>query len=496
MNYLKVNLWGDEIGRLAFNPKIRQCYFTFNPVLKGQRPDVSPLLLPVSEWASRPTVFGDDRRIYQNLPPFIADSLPDDWGNLLYEQWARNNKLPQSRLNPLYKLMFIGKRGMGALEFEPYAKDLDHTSRVDVNALYSLSIDILNKRENVVITPDNQITMQSLLAVGTSAGGRNMKATIAIDKKTGEIRSGQVEGLDGYDYFILKFQNEYFPSSEIEMVYYEMALAAGIEIEECSLIKADGKNHFLTKRFDRKNGSKIHMQSLAAINPEAKSYEDLFATCRELELSEKELEQVFRRMVFNILANNTDDHNKNFSFLLEKGGKWRLSPAYDITFIFNKFANDAETERCLAVAGKFTDITKEDLIKTGMENNIRNPEGLITQVADSLLLFSKLSEKYGIDPRWGNIIRNTLARNLSNFNYIDNNYDIQDIIDSAGRNFSDIKIKINGKGHYEISTKINGARHRRFVRPNMPLYQSFQNNDFIDGSSDTKVKILQQLFPI
>lgn len=325
MNILKVNLWGEELGRLSYNPSVRQCYFTFNPELNGNRPDISPLLLPLRYWNHNQIAYADDRKIYQNLPPFIADSLPDSWGNTLFEQWAKANKLPPHKISPLYKLMFIGKRAMGALEFEPAAENLSHTRKIDIKALHDLSLKILHNRESISIQPDEELTMQTLLSIGTSAGGRQMKAIVAIDNETGQIKSGQIDGFEGYDYCILKFEDDNLPTSEIEMAYHDMAVACGIEMEECRLLNAESCNHFLTRRFDRRNGLKIHMQTLAAINPDVTSYEELFATCRELDLSDREIEELYRRLVFNVMSNNTDDHNKNFSFLLEKGGKWRLS---------------------------------------------------------------------------------------------------------------------------------------------------------------------------
>lgn len=437
MRYIIVTIWGIELGRLAYNPSTRQCHFTFNPGLKGNRPDVSPLLHPLGSWQNHQIAYGDDKRIYQNLPPFIADSLPDSWGNRLFEQWAKRNKLSQRNITPLYKLMFIGSRGMGALEFEPAAKDLNHPQCVDIKALHDLSLKILREREDTSILPDEELTMHTLLSVGTSAGGRQTKAIIAINKETGEIRSGQINNLEGYDYFIIKFEDDQLPTSEIEMAYYEMAASSGIIMEECRLLNVAGSNHFLTRRFDRKEGEKIHMQTLAAINPDATSYEDLFYTCRQLGLPDSEIGQVFRRLVFNVMGNNTDDHNKNFSFLLDKGGRWRLSPAYDVTFIFNRFGTDAETSRCLSVAGKYSDISKDDLIEIGKENGIRNPESIIDKTADSLKAFDLLSEKYSIDPRWSNIIKLTLNRHLKDFGYQENQHNsVNSITDNKGEDIN------------------------------------------------------------
>lgn len=496
MKYIIVTIWGIEIGRLAYNPNSRQCLFSFNPELKEKRPDISPLLLPLERWQNYQIAYGDDRRIYQNLPPFIADSLPDSWGNKLFEQWAKQNKLTRRNITPLYKLMFIGSRGMGALEFEPAAKDLEHTQSVDIKALHELSLKILNDREDVSILPDEELTMHTLLSVGTSAGGRQTKAIIAINRETGEIRSGQINNLDGYDYYLLKFEDEQLPTAEIEMAYYEMATSAGIIMEECRLLNIAGTNHFLTRRFDRKKGEKIHMQTLAAINPDAASYEDLFDTCRQLNLSGTEIEQVFRRLVFNVMANNTDDHNKNFSFLLEQGGKWTLSPAYDVTFIFNRFGSDAENDRCLSIAGKYRDITQKDLIVIGKENGIHGPERIIDSIAESIKGYQALADKYSIQPRWSNIIRTTLNQRLTEFGYQEPQTPIiRAITDKNGRLFHNIHVSLNTKGHYVFSTSIDGKASRRFIRPNMPLYETFQRNLFAELSSEDQFRILSELFP-
>lgn len=335
MAYIKVKLFGKEIGRLVWESSERRSYFMYNPQYKGMIPDIAPLLSPAGSRNEMLPVYGDDRPIYQGLPPFIADSLPDSWGNTLFDKWVKDNKIPRNKITPLYKLMFIGTRGMGALEYEPSAADLAKNRAIDIKSLYGLSLKILEERDSLAVNPGEELTLQSLLAVGTSAGGRQMKAIIAINKETGEIRSGQTDGLEEFEYYILKFGAESIPIAEIEAAYGKMAASAGIDMEESGLFPVEGMNHFLTKRFDRKNGKKIYVQTLAAINPEARSYEDLIATCRELHVEESEVEQMFARMVFNVMANNTDDHNKNFSFLLKENGSWGIAPAYDVTFIFN-----------------------------------------------------------------------------------------------------------------------------------------------------------------
>lgn len=414
MNYLKVLLWGKELGRLVWNPSAGMTYFVFNPDEK-ERPDVAPFLHPADKWNPSIPLYGDSRRIYQGLPPFIADSLPDSWGNMLFEKWIKQNHISRHQITPLFKLMFIGKRAMGALEFEPAAKDLEHHDKIDISSLYDLSLKIFEDRASIEPGTLEEITLQSLIAVGTSAGGRLMKAIVAMNPATKEIRSGQIDGLDGYDYYIIKFRDNDVPTSEIEMAFHDMAVASGINMEDCSIITVDGIPHFMTRRFDRKNGEKVHMQTLAAINPDADSYEDLMDTCRQIGLSEKEVVEVYRRMVFNIMSNNTDDHNKNFSFLLEKGGKWRLSPAYDMTFIFNRHGTGPETNHCISLYGKTKDFSMEDLLDFAKENNIRGASGIISKVAESLSAYPRLAEKYNIPNKWSHIINKTIKENLIKF---------------------------------------------------------------------------------
>jgi serine/threonine-protein kinase HipA len=217
-------------------------------------------------------VWGEDAKIYQKLPAFVADSLPDAWGNQLFDLWRQQNHLSNSDITPLDKLSFIGKRGMGALEFQPELSHERKTEKIDMKSLTELAERIYNERENAHILPEETVTMQSLLTVGTSAGGRQPKAIIAINKDTGEIRSGQIGGLQGHDYYLLKFGHFKYSSAELEMTYYELATKAGIRMMPSRLYAVDGNNHFITQRFDREGDRKLHAQTLAAICPEADSY--------------------------------------------------------------------------------------------------------------------------------------------------------------------------------------------------------------------------------
>lgn len=495
MTYIKVKLWGKEIGRLVWDSATRRTYFMYNPKDMEAVPDIAPLLSPAKNRNILLPIYGDDRPIYQGLPPFIADSLPDSWGNTLFDKWVKDNKIPRNKITPLYKLMFIGIRGMGALEYEPYATDLTHKRDIDIKSLYELSLKILEDRNNIVLNNKEELTLQSLLAVGTSAGGRQMKAIVAINNETGEIRSGQADGLDGFDYYILKFGHKSMPMAEIETAYYDMAIASGIEMEKCRLLSVEGINHFLTKRFDRKDGKKIHIQTLAAINPEARNYEDLIATCRELSVTEAEIEQLYARMVFNVLANNTDDHNKNFSFLLEENGKWKIAPAYDTTFIFNTNGTGPNLERRLSIGGKISDISKSDLLAFAKQNDIRNANAIINRVAESISNFDKYAERYGITRPWRSIIQKTLRDRLSMFGYSDKNENAGALDDKYGRTITEFSVDVNSKGHYDVTATINGCRHRRFVRPNMSIYAALTEQDAFRLPDTDKIRIIEVLFP-
>jgi serine/threonine-protein kinase HipA len=496
MKYLKVNIWGTEIGRLVWDSATSRTYFVYNPECKIEISDIIPSLLPAKNRNILLPIYGDERPLYQGLPPFIADSLPDSWGNTLFDRWVKDNKIPRNKVTPLYKLMFIGTRGMGALEYEPCAADLTHTRTIDIKSLYDISIKVHEYREDMLLDANEGLTMQALLSVGTSAGGRQMKAIVAINEKTGEIRSGQTDGLDGFEYYILKFGDKSLPIAEIETAYYYMAVAAGIEMQECKLLPVEGVNHFLTKRFDRAYGRKIHVQTLAAVNPEAGSYEDFISTCRELSISELQIEQLFTRMVFNVMANNTDDHNKNFSFMLEENGQWRIAPAYDMTFIFNTNATGPNMYRKLSIKGKRCDITKDDLLDFAKQNDIKNAAAIIKRVAESIKKFGEYAESCNITQPWRGIIRKTLTNNLEAFCNISRSNDTDtSFTDHNGRTINDFAIRINSKRHFEATAIINGVRQRRFVRPNTDLYFELIRQDIYNLSTEEKIHLTELLFP-
>lgn len=458
---LKVFLWGKEIGRLAWHENRRLAYFIYNPEFLRGNLDIAPLAASIHHPLSSRAIFGESERIYQKLPSFIADSLPDAWGNGLFEQWRKANNISDRSVTPLEKLAFIGRRGMGALEFVPEIDRGLMADKIDIKALADLAEKIVRERENVRILPDESLTLQSLIAVGTSAGGRQPKGIIAMNPETGEIRSGQIDTEPGFEYYLLKFGDKERSTAELEQTYYEMALAAGINMMESRLLAVEGVNHFLTKRFDRDKTGKLHTQTLAAMNPEADSYEKLLTVCRKLHLPEVDCQEVFRRLVFNILANNTDDHHKNFSFIMNRKGLWRLSPAYDVTYIFDTGGYLPNKEHCLMIGGKLQGVSREDIIAFAKETGIRAPESIIRKVAKAVASFRALAENNGVAARWIGCVETTIIDHLKAWGEWEGVDDkAEQIID--GHVVRNLRIEQSYKGNYHLLAEIDG-RERKFV---------------------------------
>ena len=467
-DFLKVMLWGEEIGRLAWHDKRNIAYFNYNPEFLEGTLDVAPLVASIHNPASSRTIFGESERIYQKLPSFISDSLPDAWGNQLFEQWRKKLRISDRSVTPLQKLAFIGKRGMGALEFVPEVDRMISPDNIDIKALADLADKIQSDRENVYIKPDEELTLHSLISVGTSAGGRLPKGIIAMNPLTGEIRSGQVETEIGFEYYILKFGNHYRSLAEIEQTYYEMAIMAGIDMMPSRLMEVEGVNHFLTKRFDRDKSGKLHTQTLAALYPDADCYENMLTVCRKLNVPETDCQEVFRRLVFNILANNTDDHHKNFTFIMYRNGSWRLSPAYDMTFIFDSGGYLPNDEHCLMIGGKLKNITYDDVLSFAEECGIRDAENIIKKVVSALKSFRGLAQKNGVKEEWLGRIETCINGHLSSWGFSANLQSYSFMVD--GRVVKDAYIHSAYKGNYHLVASIDGRMIKYILRNKLPDY--------------------------
>ncbi len=457
---LSVMLWGEEIGQLCWNEAKGNSYFYFSPGYLSSGLDIAPLTASSKNPTARFAIYGNtDSAKYQRLPPFIADSLPDDWGNALFDQWFAEHHYHEKDKTPLARLSFIGSRAMGALEFVPCSEDaFSPNENLMIAKLYDLAKKIEQDREHAIISSEETLTQKALMAVGTSAGGRFKKAIIAMDEG-GNIFSGQTSARGDRKYYILKFNTPEFCLCEIEKTWYDLATRSGITMMPSRLIDVEGISHFLTERFDRRGGEKVFTQTLAAVNPEAYCYEDLFSTCRRLSIPQDELNELYLRMVFNILSNNTDDHAKNFSFIMEKDGAWHLSPAYDLCFIL-KTATTPQRRHEFSVRGKFEDITTEDMLAFAAQNDIKNPAKYIDRVKEALKGFRSLSYTNGVAPHFIGIMESRL-RELS-----------PDVFAPAVATSDPIPFEMTDSGNIHLYATIDAQERRRVFTKKGEQYEA------------------------
>jgi serine/threonine-protein kinase HipA len=410
-----VFLFGIELGTLTWVDDRKISYFFFSDEYFRQPYDLCPLTYPKDDPSTRLAIYGTElrdpdqfKKIYQGLPPFLADALPDKWGNAVFDEWFSSSGLPESAKTPITKLSFIGNRAMGALEFKPmFEKGFYEDKTIDLSELYKESLKIENKLNSRKVDAGTQLKVESIAALGTSPGGSRKKAIIAI-APDGSFHSGKTLSPPGWRNCIIKFNTPQYSLSEIEMAYYRLARDSGIEMMQSKLIPIENVQHFLTDRFDRQDGKKIMMQTLAAINPEARSYEDLFRTCRRLGANEREMELLFRQTAFNFLMNNTDDHIKNFSFLLGTDNRWHPSPAYDMTFIIAENGIEPERMHSMSLGGRFKGINENDLIKFAGDNGIKNPRGIIENIRKASMKFESYAKQYSMAPDIKELIAKTL----------------------------------------------------------------------------------------
>ncbi len=350
----EVKLWGKTIGAVSWEAGRDYGSFQYDPAFTQSGIEVSPLTMPLSD---RVYVFPElPRSSFYGLPGLLADSLPDRFGNALIDAWLATQGRSAASFNAVERLCYTGRRGMGALEFAPLLGPRPRKAvKIEIEGLVRLASEILSQRSDFrssFKSPAREKALKDILRVGTSAGGARAKAVIAWDRSTNEVHSGQIDAGPNFEYWLLKFDGVSankdkeldYPQgySAIEYAYYLMARAAGIHMNECRLLEEDGRRHFMTQRFDRlPGGRKLHMQSLGALanfdfnQAGAHSYEQALLVVRQLGLSMKDIEEQFRRMVFNIMARNQDDHVKNIAFLMNKQGEWSLAPAFDVTYSYN-----------------------------------------------------------------------------------------------------------------------------------------------------------------
>jgi serine/threonine-protein kinase HipA len=423
-----VRLWGRTIGAASLEEGSRVAAFQYEPAFLASGIELSPIVMPLAP------------RIYQfpslaeasfhGLPGLLADSLPDRFGNALIDAWlATQGSRPES-FNAIERLCYIGVRGMGALEFAPSkGPSMRRSAKVQVDELVKLASQVLTHRATLQVSfaPGRRHEgLQEMLRVGTSAGGARAKAIVAWNRSTNEVRSGQVKAPAGFDYWLLKFdgvsanKDKELEDSKgytvIEYAYALMAADAGIEMSECRLLEEGGRRHFMTRRFDRlSDGSKLHMQSLAALahfdfnSAGAYSYEQAFDVIKRLGLSMRAREQQFRRMIFNVVARNQDDHVKNIAFLMDKAGTWSLSPAFDVTYAYNP-AGLWTSRHQMTINGKADDFVREDFQAVAQVAGLKRgkSETILTEVLDAVMEWPRYAETAGVPGSLRDKITSTL----------------------------------------------------------------------------------------
>lgn len=400
-NVVMVKLWGMPVGYLSWDKKSEVAFFEYESKFLERGLDIAPLTMSINSSRNRKLMPwpGDKDKLYMGLPPMIADSLPDKWGHSLYRAWLRDNHISARNVSPVDHLAFIGSRAMGALEYEPAQKLGDNSVfSVEVEYLYEFAKQVLNDRKTTVLNAENSILWQDLIKISSSPGGKRPKAIVAVNKATGEVISGQGNIPEGFEHFILKYDdNSSYPFARLEYVYYQMALDAGISMMPSELRSYGNVTHFLTHRFDRIGNDRIHTQTFAAMSPGGDSYEDLFAVIRRLNLPYLESRQQYLRMVFNVLARNADDHSKNFSFLMTSDGTWHLSPAYDLTYGVDLSVPAFLNRHSITINGKNEDITRKDLEAVAQRNDIQDYKALIDMVSNAVNKFREYATELKID---------------------------------------------------------------------------------------------------
>jgi serine/threonine-protein kinase HipA len=413
MTTATVIMWSSEIGYVTWLPDRSLGVFQYNEDFVRSGIQVAPLMMPLSEIPFEFPAL--NRETFRGLPGMLADSLPDKFGNAVINAWLAREGRPEESFTPVERLCYTGQRGMGALEFEPViVGPRTEQKRIEVDRLVELANQVLDTQADLGGVLEDEHALDDILRVGTSAGGARAKAILAWNPDTNEFRSGQIKNESGFEYWLLKFdgisnnRDKELADPQgfglIEYTYHKMALQAGIEMTKCRIHEENGRHHFMTQRFDRdQKGGKVHMQTLGAIahydfNQLASySYEQALQVMKRLGLSRLELEQQVLRTMFNVVARNHDDHVKNIAFLMDREGKWRLSPAYDVIYAYNPTGNWTSRHQ-MSVNGKWEHISREDLLQLASVAGIKRPRAgtMLDRVLEAVRQWPDIAEEVGV----------------------------------------------------------------------------------------------------
>ena len=420
-----IKLWGKTVGAIAWDPREGFANFEYANQIDPEKLPIAPIKMPAKQIYGFPEL--RDSPTFRGLPGMLADSLPDRYGNDLINIWLAQNGRPENSLNPVELLCFIGKRGMGAMEFEPTISPVVPSASLELTQLILYTQQLLDNKKQLLLNTEVGLrdVMIDVLKMGTSAGGARPKAIIAYNEKTGDIRSGQMLPDKGYEHWLIKFDGvrdtqfgATYGYGRVEIAYYKMAIDFGIQMMESRLVEEGNRAHFMTKRFDRVNGDlKVHVQTLCALQHydcnkiTSYSYEQLFQTMRTLRLTYAEAEQMYRRMVFNVLSRNCDDHTKNFAFMMATDGVWKLAPAYDVCHSYRP-GSDWVSQHSLSINGKRIDFNKEDLLKFAEQHAIRHAPRIIEEGLAMVNNWMKYAKEFNVSDDLAKAIDSTLVKAL------------------------------------------------------------------------------------
>jgi serine/threonine-protein kinase HipA len=382
---INVVVFGVEIGKIGYDLDQGKSFFQYNPQFldSNQFSNLFPFVFKRIKPAQVFSEYQNDT--FQGLPPMIADSLPDTFGNIIFQEWLTVRGI--QKVTPLEQLAYVADRGMGALEYKPI-KELPNTSKVNIDEVIAILEKVLTLKKDTTGENLSELALLNIFKIGTSAGGARPKILISEHKKTGEIIAGDKEVGEDYNHYLVKLHidnNDGYNKEKVEYAYYILAKEAGIDMMPSKLIE---NTHFATLRYDRQNGEKQHVLTVTGLTgwdfksqPENSSYENVFKVALSLSVPHKDLQQLFKRLVFNLVFRNVDDHLKNHSFMYNKeSNSWNLAPAYDVTFALNPLLTFKTTSRALSVNGKRTEITLKDLLIISDTFSIKNPKGIIGEV--------------------------------------------------------------------------------------------------------------------
>lgn len=387
-----------EIGKIGYDADQRKSFFQYQPdfLNSNQYKKLFPYII---RRTSNVQVFSEfEGDTFRGLPPMIADSLPDVFGNLIFKEWLEFTHKEAVNITPLEQLTYVGKRGMGALEFVP-SKSFTSTTQINIDEITEVVKKVLDVKSSIQEKGLSDLALRNIFKIGTSAGGARPKILISEHKESGAIIAGDLESTNQYNHYLIKLAIDEglgYSKEKVEFVYYQLATSIGIEMMPSKLI--DDK-HFATLRFDRQNGQKQHVLTASGMagwdfrKPENSNYDNLFKLSIGLKVPHKDIQQLFKRMVFNLVLANIDDHLKNFSFIYDhQKDKWNLAPAYDLTYPLDALMNYIKVSRAMAINGKRTDINKQDLLEIAERYSIKNAKGIINEVIKATEDFKALCE--------------------------------------------------------------------------------------------------------